>query len=52
MLKATEEEKADIVGYMEWQALDLKVEFLQKVYAENVLGHRHDVWDIHTDKDR
>lgn len=52
MLRATEEEKAEIVSYMEWQAPDLKVEFVQKVYSESVINHRHDVWDVHTDKDR
>src|SRR6266851_3049913 len=32
---------------MESQAPDLTVEFLQKVYSENVLHVRHDVWDVH-----
>lgn len=52
MLTATEEERSAVVGYMEWQAPDMTVEFAQKVYSENVLDHRHDVWDVHTDKDR
>jgi len=52
MLSATEEETEAVVSYMEWQAPDLKVEFVQKVYSENVVNHRHDVWDVHTDKDR
>lgn len=30
----------------------VKVEFLQKVYAENVLDHQHQVWDVHTNVDR
>ncbi|SEE28528.1 hypothetical protein SAMN05444161_5326 [Rhizobiales bacterium GAS191] len=51
MLPATEE-AADVIGYMERQAPDLTVEFVQKVYSENVLNHRHDVWDVHTNKDR
>lgn len=25
---------------------------MQKVYSENVLSHRHDVWDVHTNVDR
>ena len=25
---------------------------VQKVFEEHVLSHRHDVWDIHTNKDR
>jgi hypothetical protein len=28
------------------------VEFVQKVYSENVLHVRHDVWDVHTNVDR
>jgi hypothetical protein len=52
MLAATQEELEEITSYFEWQAPDLTVEFIQKVYTENILGHRHDVWDVHTDKDR
>jgi hypothetical protein len=52
MLPSTPEEKQSIVDYMNWQAPDLKVEFLQKVYTENVLSHQHAVWDVHTDVDR
>ncbi len=52
MLKATEEEIDDIREYFEWQAPDLEVTFMQKVYSESVLNTRHDVWDIHTNKDR
>ena len=37
---------------MNWQAPDLTVEFLQKVYTENVLNHQHQVWDVHTNIDR
>lgn len=52
MLPATDEETETVVGYMERQAPDLKVEFVQKVYSENIVNHRHDVWDVHTDKER
>lgn len=52
MLKATKEEIEEIREYFEWQAPDLKVIFMQKVYSEAVLNTRHDVWDIHTNKDR
>ncbi len=52
MLPATPEETQAIVDYMNWQAPDLKVEFLQKVYTENVLNHQHHVWDVHTNVDR
>ena len=37
---------------MNEQAPDLEVEFLQKVYVENVLSHQHAVWDVHTNIDR
>lgn len=52
MLPATEQETAAVVEYMEWQAPDLKVELVQKVYSENVLHVCHSVWDVHTDKGR
>lgn len=46
MLKATEEEIEEVREYFEWQASDLEVTFMQKVYSEAVLNTRHDVWDI------
>lgn len=52
MLPATEEETARVIEYMNWQAPDLTVEMVQKVYSENVLHVTHDVWDVHTNKDR
>src|SRR6202047_1390145 len=52
MLKATEREIEEVREYFEWQAPDLEVTFMQKVYSEAVLNTRHDVWDIHTNKDR
>jgi len=52
MLKATDEEIEAVREYFEWQAPDLEVTFMQKVYSEAVLNTRHDVWDIHTNKDR
>jgi hypothetical protein len=52
MLKATEEEIEEVREYFEWQAPDLEVTFMQKVYSETVLNARHDVWDIHTSKNR
>ena len=52
MLTASKEETDRVREYFEWQAPDLHVTFMQKVYSESVLGNRHDVWDIHTDKDR
>jgi len=52
MLSATPEEIERVSEYMRSQAPDLTVEFLQKVYSENVLHVRHDVWDVHTNVDR
>lgn len=52
MLKASDMETEEIREYFEWQAPDLKVTFLQKIYSEAVLNTRHDVWDIHTNNDR
>lgn len=52
MLYASEEEIEEVRRYFHWQAPDLTITFLQKVYAETVINHVHHVWDIHTDKDR
>jgi hypothetical protein len=52
MLKATDAEIEEVREYFEWQAPDLEVTFMQKVYSEAVMNTRHDVWDIHTNKDR
>ena len=52
MLPATEQEIEHVSGYMRTEAPDLTVTFLQKVYAENVLHVRHEVWDVHTNVDR
>jgi hypothetical protein len=52
MLPSTPEEKQAIIDYMNWQAPDVTVEFVQKVYVENVLSHQHAVWDVHTNVDR
>jgi hypothetical protein len=52
MLPATEDEIKFVTQYMASQAPDLDVTFVQKVYSENILGHVHEVWDVHTNKDR
>lgn len=52
MLKASEAETEHVREYFEWQAPDLEVTFLQKVYSEAILNTRHDVWDVHTNKNR
>ncbi|GAB7549727.1 hypothetical protein [Cupriavidus sp. 8B] len=52
MLPATEQETNDVIEYITWQAPDVTVEMLQKVYSENVLHVCHNIWDVHTDKGR
>lgn len=52
MLPATEEEKAHVLAYYLSQSPDAEVTFLQKVYSEAVIGHRHDVWDVHASDGR
>lgn len=52
MLPATQDEIDHVTNYMRSQAPDLEVTFVQKVYSENVLHVRHDVWDVHTNVDR
>jgi hypothetical protein len=52
VLTATPEEIERVRNHMKSQAPDLTVEFVQKVYSENVLNIRHDVWDVHTNVDR
>lgn len=45
-------ERTDVVGYLRLEAPDETVEHAEKVASEVVLGDRHDVWDVHTDKSR
>ena len=52
MLNSTDDEIAHVKGYMASQAPDLQVTFVQKLHVENVLSHRHEVWDVHCDNDR
>ena len=52
MLPATEEEKLDVIGYYLSQSPDAEVTFLQKIYSEAIMGHRHDVWDVHASDGR
>lgn len=52
MLNATAEEIEHVTEYVQREGPELIVTMAQKVYSENVLQVRHDVWDVHTDKDR
>lgn len=38
--------------YVESQAKDGKVKYAEMVAVETVFGRRHEVWDVHTDKER
>ncbi len=52
MLPATEQEIERVTAYMRSEAPNLTVQLVQKVYAENVLEVRHEIWDVHTNVDR
>jgi hypothetical protein len=52
VLAATPGEIGRVRSYVQSQAPDRKIEFIQKVYSENSMTIRHDVWDVHTDVDR
>ena len=52
MLKSTQEEKDSVIEYYLWQSKDATVTFVQKVYSESVMGHAHDVWDVHASDGR
>ena len=48
MLPATEQEIERVTAYMCSEAPNLTVQLVQKLYAENVLQVRHEIWDVHT----
>jgi hypothetical protein len=52
MLKATEQEREHVMGYMAAEAPDETVQLAQKVYSEQLHGVQHDVWDVHTERGR
>ena len=52
MLPSTEAEREAVRDYYLSQSPDAAVTFLQKVYAEVLMGHRHDVWDVHASDGR
>lgn len=52
MLPYTKEEKEHVRSYYLGRSPNAAVTFLQKVYSENVVGHRHDVWDVHASDGR
>ena len=52
MLESTTEESDAVKTYFLSQSPNSTVTFTQKVYAETIVGHRHDVWDLHADDGR
>lgn len=53
MFRYSEQEAQEIRDYVEWQARgEETVLHAEKVASERVMGHDHDVWDVHTDKKR
>jgi hypothetical protein len=44
--------KRDIRQYFESQVDDEEITHLEKIASERILGRKHDVWDLHTDKER
>ncbi len=47
------QETAEITRYVEWQCRgEETVLHAEKVASERVMGQDHDVWDVHTDKER
>jgi hypothetical protein len=53
LFKQSEKEAQDIKDYVEWQAHgEEKVLHAEKVASERIFGRQHDVWDVHTDKER
>lgn len=53
LFKHSEPEAQEIKEYVEWQARgEERVLHAEKVASERIFGRVHDVWDVHTDKER
>jgi hypothetical protein len=52
MFRQSELEAQAIKDYMAWQARDENVLHVEKVASERIFERDHDVWDVHTDKER
>lgn len=52
MLKATVRERQHVVDYMAGETPDEALTLAQKVHSEQLHGVRHDIWDVHTVRDR
>ena len=53
LFRQSDKEAQEIKEYVEWQAHgEEKVLHAEKVASERIFGREHDVWDVHTDKER
>lgn len=52
VLPRNDDEVRRIAKYVEWQAKGEIVEHAEKVSTEHVMGHKHECWDVRTDKER
>lgn len=52
VLEQPEHNKRDIRRYVELEAKDEKVTHLEKIHTESILGKKHIVWDVRTNKSR
>ena len=51
-MESPEHQKRNIRQYFELEVKDETIVHLEKVAREHILGQTHDIWDLHTDKDR
>lgn len=51
-MESPEHQKRDIRQYFESQVDDEEITHLEKIASERIFGRKHDVWDLHTNKDR
>ena len=53
LFRHSEQAAQEIKDYVEWQARgEEKVLHVEKVASERIFGREHEVWDVHTDKER
>lgn len=53
LFRNSEQEAQEIKDYVEWQARgEERVLHAEKVASERIFGREHNVWDVHTDKER
>ncbi len=51
-MESPEHERRSISEYVEIEAGNEKVVHAEKISSERVMGHKYDVWDVETDKNR